>query len=82
MYAVNVIYQNQSDTTKLWTYKVDDSISLAKEDKVIVPVLEDFIFKIATVIEVIKEPQLKSNIDYRWLAQKLDLTTYNKCLVS
>lgn len=80
MYAVNVIYQNQSDNTRLWTYKVDDSISLAKEDKVVVPVLEDFIFKVATVVEVIKEPQLKSNIDYRWVAQKLDLTTYNKRL--
>lgn len=82
MYAVEVVYQNQTDNTRAWTYKVDDSIKLAKEDKVVVPVLEDYLFKVATVVNVIKEPVLKDNIEYRWVAQKVDLATYNKCLAS
>lgn len=81
MYAVEVLFQNQNDN-KLWTYKVDDSIKLRAGDKVVVPVLKDDIFKVATVVKVVKEPKLKSNIGYRWVVQKLDLAIYNKCLAS
>lgn len=85
MYAIEVVYQNQrsySNYSDVCTYKVDDSIKLAKGDRVVVPVLENYVFKVATVVNIIKEPKLKDNINYRWTVQKIDLVTYNKCLAS
>lgn len=80
MYVIEVMYQNQKEEKLRWAYKVHDSIKLAKGDKVVVSILEDYLFKVATVVRITDESTLKEGIKYRWVAQKLDLSTYEKCL--
>jgi hypothetical protein len=78
----------RQQTTKLYTYKVLDNLDTKPGDHVIVPVGEpdDFTgaqdFKMARVVKVHELPEIDydSNIIYRWVAQKVDLSTYNDLL--
>lgn len=86
MYVVIVNYQNQNDK-RGWTYKVTADIKLKVGDKVVVPVVDHFTFKVATVISRVTEPDSVASItnstktNYRWVVQKLELDRYTNRLV-
>ncbi len=81
MYLIEVNFQEQNDG-KRFTYLVQDNIQLIPGDRVVVPVLEHYTFRVAIVIKTIKGQEVKnlvtdnSPIEYRYIAQKLDLTAY------
>lgn len=87
MYAVKVKYQNQYASDKnSFTYLVG-GILLNVGDLVVVPVLEDYIFKVAKVVDLVgfdnenfSEKDLKAGINYRWVVQRLGLLEYKRRL--
>jgi hypothetical protein len=75
MYTIEVIYQN-SYNNQGYTYKVDNRVKVVAGDIVVVPVSEDYIFKVAKVKEVHDKPKLKDNIKYRYIVAKVDMSVY------
>lgn len=63
-----------------YTYKVPKELQLEKEDLIVIDVKGTT--KLAYVDEIHDEPQIDfdSNIDYKWIIQKVDFTEYNKIL--
>lgn len=89
MYLIEVNFQEQNECKTRFTYLVQDNIQLIPGDRVVVPVLEHYIFKVAIVIKTIKGPEMvkkiitdNSQIKYRYIAQKLDLTAYESTFES
>ena len=78
-YTVNVVYQGNLDYKNLFTYKVSSSLNLKVGDLIIVPVLNDLHFKVAKVVEVVRQDPHKIR-NLKWVVQKLDLSEYRKLL--
>lgn len=76
-YTVGVVFSNEP-TSKQYTYKVDKSMELKEEDLVVI--LADGQFKIVRVRSIHAEPNIdfSSNVDYKYIVDKVDLTVYNK----
>ena len=65
---------------KAYTYKYDKSLSLAKDDTVVVPVGAGFVPQLATVVgvkdDIIENPKIK----YKYVIDKVDFTKYNEIM--
>jgi len=76
-YTIGVIFSEEA-TARKYTYKVDKSMKVEKEDFVVV--LADGQYKIVKVAEVHEESQIdfSTNFSYKYIIDVLDFTTYEK----
>lgn len=65
-----------SNSSTLYTYKTIDK-SIVQDEFVIVS-FNDATIKIARVVEVDNVPDLRKDVDYKWIVQKVNFSTYNE----
>lgn len=76
--TVAIVFEMTNEPKKAWTYKAPNSLELTVGDLVVVQANTSF--KVGKVAEVHAEPQIDtdSDIDYKWVIDKVDLTLFNK----
>ena len=65
-----------SNSSTLYTYKTIDK-SIVQDEFVIVS-FNDATIKIARVVEVDNVPDLRKDVDYKWIVQKVNFSIYNE----
>lgn len=76
---VTVVFVSQNGSHSAhYKYKIKPGLSFAVGDRVVVPVSADDCYKVATVLNVQRDPVIdpECTIDYRWIVSKVDDSEY------